>query len=151
MLNAYGLDKNNLEGVVVPTVKQFIFEDEPRFNSTFEQFESILRYYFSTIDYILTKDVTYEDLSIRNGLLEEIERCPDPYLRMTFQAMFVKQAHNRKAIDSVIEGLKRMVDSSWKVSCLRFLSKSYGDNEEFKSIYSHLDNDIKNYIERKEG
>jgi thymidylate synthase len=152
VLNAYGLDKNNLDGAVIPTVKQFVFENEPRFNSNFDQFESILRYYFNTLDYVLAKyETMYKHNDIMVGILEELERCPDPYLRMTFQAMFVKQAHNRKDINAVITGMKRMVDCSWKVSCLRFLSKAYGDNEEFKSIYSHFDDDIKNYIERKEG
>jgi thymidylate synthase len=154
VLNAYKMDKDNLEVNMVPKVKQFVFENEPRFNSSFEDFESIVNYYFSQIDplFKITMPVmsTWEQ-SMVEGVLDRLEKCPDPYLRLTFQAIFVKLSHNRKDTKSVFEGMKRMADSSWKVSCLRFLSKSYGDNEEFKSIYSHLDDDIKNYIERKEG
>jgi hypothetical protein len=65
--------------------------------------------------------------------------------------MITYRCHKLGVTDGVIQGFKNMKDSSWKVSCLRMLYPKYKDNEDYTLLYDHLEEDIKNYIERKEG
>ena len=161
VLKAYGYetDEDIYGSGVVPTTHTFSFDTEPRFSSDYDGFTDLVTYYFDVIDPMVTSEELYSDKTMWLPLLDEISTCPDRYLRMTFQSMFVKHAHNHKKFIPAIAGLKAMEDSSWKVSCLRFLSKTYASQDpngyslypEFKSVYSHLHDDIKDYIERKEG
>lgn len=146
LMNAYGLAEGDTE---LPEVKEFYFDDEPIMVSDIEQFDNVARFYYDVIDPFLRSDAdTFKQYA--DGALQGISSCPDEYLKLTFTAMFVKQAHNKELSDLVIKGMEAMVDSSWKVSCLRFLYKSHKDTEGFTDLYSHLSEDIIQYIERKE-
>jgi hypothetical protein len=145
----YGGWNEGWSNVAVPVVPHFSFATDPKITSSYEQFHNTMNYFYHQIDPVINSDNTFIHEDAWLSLLDEFKDCSDPYLRLTFQAMLVKQAHNRKNGLAVVDGLKAMADSQWKVACLRFLSKSYGHLPQFKSVYSHLHKDIKDYIERK--
>jgi len=148
ILKAYGIG-NVHEDKESPDVQEFLFEHEPRISSTYEEFQSTMRFFFERIDPVMNHEPTWEVSEEWMLVLDNILVCPDDYLRMAFTAMFVKQAHNRGIMDAVLDGMEAMADSSWKVSCMRWLYPKYKDNEEFHELYSSTSQDIKDYIERK--
>lgn len=158
VLKAYGYetDEDIYGSGVVPEVPEYLSNTEPRFSSSYDKFTELVNYYFYVLDPVLSEPEIYKDKAKWEGVLAELNSCPDEYLKLTFQAIFVKHAHNAKAFGAVMGGMSAMKDSSWKVSCLRNLSKTYLTNssgyttdEAFKSVYAHLSDDIKDYIERK--
>lgn len=135
-----------------PKVKEFHFEDEPRMSIGYDEFEGFLDTLFGSGN--LLNDFIHNDERIKNewgALLVYASSCPDDYFRFTLQAMITYRCHKLGVTDGVIQGFKNMKDSSWKVSCLRMLYPKYKDNEDYTLLYDHLEEDIKNYIERKEG
>ncbi len=147
VLNAYG--RSIEDAWPLPHVEEYYFDNEPRMTFGKVRFQDLSMHFYEEIQPKLNEDYTYNSRNEYHELLHEIGCYEDRYWRMTFQAMFVKQAHNRGAFEPLIEALYEMEDSSWKVSCLRFLSKRYSEEKAFKSVYKHLDDDIRNYIERK--
>jgi thymidylate synthase len=143
--------------ISTPVVNHFVFDDEPRMSSNFDITDNILGYYFGVIDPLITNPDMYttpegvEEFTQPNieFVREAIANCPDDYFRMTFNSMLAYQAHKHGNMDIMCNALALMEDSSWKVSCLRFLSKRYSGQEQFTALYQHLSIDIKGYIERK--
>ncbi|MMZ43625.1 Thymidylate synthase [compost metagenome] len=150
--NAYLIDKDDpLAGDMVPRVKEFTFGDlEPRLTSDFATWHSLVKSYFTTIDPLVSNPAMYGN---GPGLKTIIDNVPDDYLKMTFQAMAAYNAYKEGRIKTTITWLGEMADSSWKVSCLRFVSRNILNNKEcaaeFKLLYKHLSDDIIDYIERK--
>jgi hypothetical protein len=136
---------------VLPQVPQYTFPDEPRFSCTIDQFDELSDMFWSNVDPAIRSKELWESEDAWLACLEYINKCPDEYLKMTFQGMFIKQAHNNKNAMAVIDGFKAMKDSSWKVSALRFLSRNklYKDNALYRDLYLHFRDDIIDYIERK--
>ncbi len=135
-----------------PEVREFHFKDEPRMSSSYEEFEGLLDTLFGSGN--IVNDILHNDGRLANqweALLVYFSSCPDDYFRFTLQAMTTYRCHKLGITDGVIQGFKNMKDSSWKVSCLRMLYPKYKDNEDYTLLYDHLDEDIVNYIERKEG
>lgn len=136
----------------IPTIDQFTFDTEPRMSSDMKSFDNITSYYFKTIDQIIYNPSVYEEIDNNQAfkmILSALQQCPDDYWRMTFTAMAAYRAHKCQENKALYTLLDLMVDSSWKVSCLRFLSKKHKDDPQFRLLYNHLGDDIKNYIERK--
>lgn len=151
ILKAYGVNPDDISEL--PEVKQFTFKDEPRMSFSKIEFDRFISYYHQVIEPVLTSDVIYKDEPLWKQFLENLDTIEDEYLKLTFQACFVKQAHNRRNPDAIIAGMKEMKDSQWKVMCLRWLYPKFDKGSvlqaKFKSLYSHLEGDIKDYIERK--
>jgi len=155
VLSGYKLSLDSFEHVMDKAVfaeslvKEFYFEDEPQMTADLDTFERISAFYWDVVDGRLRvpKEVFAE---MAEETLGGVTQCPDKYLALTFTAMFVKQAHNKGLSEWVVKGMEKMEDSSWKVSCLRFLYKTHKDTEGFKALYSHLSQEIIDYIERKE-
>lgn len=145
---AYRMD--NID--TVPTVTEFYTDSEPRFSSNFEQFEVNVNMGFKTIEPILSEESLYDadNSTLFTQVVSIINNCPDEYLRLTYLAMLVKQAHNRRFEAGVVQGMNEMVDCGWKVSCLRFLSKHYKDSKAFSDIYKEYSQETIDYIERKD-
>ena len=144
IFNAYGL---TAESKQIPHVLQFEFEDEPRIESSLDDFENLFEGYFDNIDFCLSDPQFYEDIRRSESLLNALLNCPDEYFKNTFLAMFVYMAHKYKNTDLVIQGLGAMKDSQWKLSCLYFLYKTYKDLDSYKDLYKHYNEDMKIYIE----
>lgn len=153
ILQAYKIDKDSLyDQCITPVVGDpYVFEDEPRFKSSFKEFEDIMEYYFKYLDKFVSSPDTYEekDNKTYEELMESLEEISDPYLKFTFQSMVAYQAHKKGSTGIMIDALSSMKDCSWKVSCLRFLSKRYGNNTEFIKLHEHLNINIRDYINRK--
>lgn len=150
ILDAYGIEhEDEMDNI---EVVEFYFEDEPRFTSDYDTFHVTMNSMSNMLEPIMTSDVVYNHPSdgTFGHMLNIVSNCEDEYLKLTFQAMLAKQAHNRRSVTKVVDAMEAMKDSSWKVSCLRFLYKAYKDVPEFKSLYSHLTSDIIDYIERKD-
>lgn len=153
ILKAYGIGQVDDRGVdrwvqmqgEELTVPQFVFDTEPRMSTEFTQFHTILHSFFTEIDPLVP--------NMGGDLMFIVKNIPDDYLRMSITAMLAYREHKKNLKSEAIECLKNMVDCSWKVSCLRFLSKGYLSDdkvsEDFRSVYSHLSQDIIDYIERK--
>lgn len=154
ILDAYADEVENLDADGTIVVTDFHFPTEPRMESSYEEFEKNVGYLYTVVDPILGKESVYNDelesFDVATQVLSIINGCPDPYLRMTFQAMMIKQAHNFKSARVVVEGLNEMEDSTWKLSCLRFLYPHYKENEEFREIYKEYPAEAIDYIERKD-
>lgn len=148
VLGAYGMTVEDARVTEAPQVEHFVFEDEPRMSSDFEQTRRIMSFY-NTIDHVVRHDETYNGVASLVALLDMIDSCPDEYWKNTFYAMVAYQAHRRSKLDCVCEALGRMKDSAWKVSCLRFLSKRYGSEAEYKKLYNHLPANVVEYINRR--
>lgn len=150
VLTAYGLTVEDVKnGAEIPEVEHFVFEDEPRMSSSFEQTRQIMMFYNSAIDILIRGEVSYTDEKVFAQLLESVDVCPDEYWKNTFYSMVAYQAHKRGNVDFTCKALDKMKDSSWKVSCLRFLSKRYGTEVAFRNLYSHLPSNVVDYIDRK--
>lgn len=152
ILAAYGVDRNADD--MMPCflkVDHFEVTDEPRMSSSFETTQRIIAHYHSALDDLFRQDITYseEGKPVFDQLIKLINTCPDAYWRNTFFAMLTYQAHRRDKANLVIEGMSHMADSSWRISCLRFLSKKYAEVEGFKELYAHMPQDVQDYINRK--
>lgn len=155
IFNAYGITE---EDMFSPNVQEFITKTEPRITSSLEDTSMILNHYFSVLNPVVEQDATYESQETLETLLSAIAGCPDDYFRMTFMVMVAYQAHKRKKLPLVVASLSSVPDCSWKISCLRFLhdkvcneqGNTYGEMEDFKSLYNHLSANIISYIEQKE-
>ena len=149
---------NITEGSTTPIATEFYTEKEPRITSDMETTNSILQYFFEVVNPAMHSEGAYEENNTKS-MLSSMSNIPDEYFKMSFLAMFAYQAHKRLATVSVIEILDSMTDCSWKISCLRFLHNKkcnkqgslYGELNDFKLLYSHMGEDIINYIERKVG
>ena len=139
-----------------PVVEQYTFIDEPRISSNLEEWHDIVNSYFRELDQLVSSDETYLMPQAANGIMHIVGHIQDEYLRLTLYSMIAYQAHKRNKPGIMIDALRHMPDCSWKVSCLRFLSKRYLNVEDyptytasFRSQYEHLSSDIIDYIERK--
>ena len=110
-------------------VDNFVFEDEPRIQSDYTQTEDILDHYFQDLDSEFRSPLTYKDNDKFTGLLNKVEKacCSDRYFGNCFAAMLAYQAHKHGEPKKMCRALYLMDFGSWKISCLRFLSKRYGD------------------------
>lgn len=122
---------------------------EPRMSADFTMMHNYMQWFYNNLEPTMSNPKGHSSVKIIDTLLDTLEKCEDDYFRLTFIAAYVKHAHNFKNSYGVTEGMKRMQDSQWKVSCLRFLYKANKDNENFKLLYSHYPQDIIDYIERK--
>ena len=146
LMTAYGLEEGD---EILPDVEEHYFAGEPQMTASVEEFENISAFYWDVIDGRLrAPKEAFEEMA--ETTLKGIIQCPDEYLALTFTAMFVKQAHNKGLSEWVVKGMDAMAESSWKVSCLRFLYKSHKDTEGFSDLYRSLPEEIIEYIERKE-
>lgn len=150
VLGAYGMDvEDAVECVEIPQVEHFVFEDEPRMSSSFEQTSNIIAFYHSVLDALVREKITYESEPVFDHTLDMIGKCEDEYWKNTFYAMVAYQAHKRGNVAFLIKALGCMKDSGWKVSCLRFLSKKYAEETAFRNLYKHLPQNVCDYIDRK--
>lgn len=147
ILEAYGYQ----EGDVLdnfPPIKHFTFEDEPRIILNFDLFHRFVNGYFHNLDPLVMNDKNITDKESADYLFNVISSMtPDPYFRNTLLAMLAYRAHRLGNVELMIKALGAMKDSQWKVSCLYFLANKYRDNSDYKNLYSHYSDDIKEYIE----
>jgi thymidylate synthase len=151
VIKAYGYDEFDLsQGISSPAVANYSFPNEPRFSCGIDEFDMISQVFWEYIDPAISGGNIWNSEVEWGGMLGDIvENCPDDYLRLTFLGMFIKQAHNNKCTDALIHALELMVDCSWRVSILRFLSKSYKDDVRFQVLYSRYEKEIIDYINRE--
>jgi len=156
ILKAYDHDGIWMPSMSTPIVEQYTFIDEPRISSTLEEWHDIVNSYFRELDQLVSADETYLMPQAARGIMHIVSHIQDKYLQLTLYSMIAYQAHKRNQAEIMLLALSHMPDCSWKVSCLRFLSKRYLTSEEhsnhtesFRSQYKHLSSDIIDYIERK--
>jgi thymidylate synthase len=162
VLKAYGLeylqdDSSSLLEDHHVSVSNFTFPDEPRITSYYDSWHMQVDRYFSGIDPYLSDGNLMssdpDDLLFQNMISLVGRNITDGYLKMTVYSMFVYKAHTAQRYGAAIFALRHIVDCTWKVSMLRFLSKRYlgleDFREPFRSLYNHLNSDIIDYIERK--
>ena len=151
ILKAYGLQEGHENGFdKSPVVDQYIMENEPRFTSDKAQFDKELDFFWNILNGILHSEQIYTEDEYFDAILETIARIQDDYLRMTYYAMLSYRAHKKGQVEKCIKALGKMPMCSWKISCLRFLSKRYKDRPDYNMLYCDLADDIIDYIECKE-
>lgn len=148
VLKAYDLVPDADE-YIAPQVKQYVFDNEPRFSCSIEEFDEVSEWFWTELDPAIRSDMFWSNEDNWLSAMYEVEQLKDEYLKLTFQAMMAKQAHNRKNVTAVVDILDLMKDCTWKVSILRFLSKAYKDIAYFQGLYIHYNQDIQDYINRK--
>ena len=153
VMSAYGGKRVDLEEVVhLDSLIADTFKDiEPRMSSGFEHAHALMHYFYSYLEPAIADENTHKVASTFDKVLDTISKCEDEYYKLTFMASLAKHAHNHKNSYGLVRAMGAMADSSWKVSCLRFLYKSNKDNENFTSLYQHYPLDIIDYIEREGG
>lgn len=132
-------------------IKHFVCGTDPEMSFLYEEFAGFMHQYWNVLDPVIHSDKTYTEDNIVtfNKMINFITEIPDDYWRMTILAMVAFNCYKRDNVKGVLNSLGLMEDSQWKISCLRYLSKKYADLESYKTIYSYYDQDIKDYIERK--
>jgi thymidylate synthase len=153
IISAYKLDGVDLSALdTTPAVAMFKGDKEPRMTSNMERMTNIISYYFNIMDGMVRSDAFYEDDNLFENMISEVGGCTDDYWRMTIFSMIAYQAHKRKNFKCMVIALENMQDCSWKISCLRFLSKTYAYNldtaERFKALYDYLPLSVRAYIDR---
>jgi thymidylate synthase len=137
------------------TMPQFYFPDEPQIEGTMDESDKDLQLFFGIVDSFIHNDSTYDTDSheLFASTIYGIEgSVTNRYTKNALYAMLAYQAHKLKAnIEHVSQALGCMEDSSWKVACLRFLYKKYGEYEKYKEIYSGYNKHVIRYIERANG
>jgi len=157
-LEAYGADesgkilgaylKGGTNNVGIPEMSDFV--KEPRMSSDFVQMEQVLLRYNHHLDPIMQDDESIKDISVWGRLLKSIDTYPDTYFKLTFNAMAAYRAYKLNEIDKCIEALSVIPMCQWKVSCLRFLSKSLNYRSEFVDLYRNLPQATVDYINRED-
>lgn len=133
---------------------QFVFLDEPRISCTLDECNAFLND-FNRIDYCINyKDLYLESsldvaVSSFDNLLRDIT---DPYFRLIVNAMIMYKAHKCKNEELLYHMLQVMPLCSWKVSCMRFLSKNHSEtiNKALESQEGFTEG-MKSYILRKDS
>lgn len=155
IIKAYGVNADLLEKGIVPIgliekadfeTSKLMFKNEPRITLGKEDFDMFLDEYFYNVDPILMDDKVYESNEAVTGLIEMVNNAPDDYFRMTLLAMVAYRSHKLKNRVGVIEALKLMADSQWKLSCLYFLYNSYKEDKDYLELFSHFSEEQKDYI-----
>jgi thymidylate synthase len=150
MLNPYGLTRENIRNgmgkLSRPAVQQFKFEYEPRMSVGFHEFTDLSNYYFNELEPFVDECIKSDDLEMAISRVEEVG---DRYFHMTFKLMMAYRIHKKRDVAQLAYVMSSVKDSSWKVSCLRFLWKHYKDEITFRELYTHLSPEIVDYIEHK--
>lgn len=132
------------EGYVEPN---WVFDDEPRMDSSFKQFTKTANRYYNTWDKRIIKDET--DTATLYKIFDEIAQADiDPYLQFIFKSMVVYRLYKRKEYSLVLSMIHMLENCSWKVSMLNFikdkmttpeLQKEYGIivSDMVESVHSH--------------
>jgi len=133
-------------------IEEFYFENEPRFSCSLEEFKAMQEIFNKVINPLLTTDEIYERSATFQSMLDLISSVTtDEYLRLTFYAMAVKQAHNRDKVSMILEGLDRMPMCGWKISCLRWLYARHGNASSFRDICNELPTkSMRDYVMRRD-
>ncbi|AYP68630.1 thymidylate synthase [Exiguobacterium phage vB_EalM-132] len=149
--NAYSEIEDGAEDVweLSSLIYKTFKDTEPRMSSDYERAHALMNHFYMYLEPAIKHQDTHKVASVFDKMLATINQCEDEYYRLTFLASLAKHAHNQKNAYGLVRALESMPDSTWKVSCLRFLYKTHQTNEQFKSVYAHYPYDIKNYIERK--
>lgn len=148
ILNAYNIDMNNIPEEA-PEIKNYSEGLEvPRITASLEETEAFLYSLFNNgIIEAIHNDENMKKSDNVDILLDVIKSLPDAYFRDTLLSMVAYRTHRVGNKDMAFKALGSMSDSSWKVSCIRFLFKRYKNDQEFVNLYKHLPSLAKEIIE----
>lgn len=150
VFKAYGnVIQDNYE--LIPSVKDLSLtpDQEPRMSLSCEGFHKELWNYFNTTDLMMRDEYTYSNGIEWAQMMMMIDNCKDEYFKLTYLAMAAYQAHKKGAKPKMVAALWSMPLCGWKISCLRFLHKTYKDYPAFVQLYKDFDSTLVDYIERK--
>ncbi len=125
---------------------------EPRMSFSFDEMQMFRNQLHVVIDASIQNCANGDDKLSDAGwnlAAYQVANVKDDYWRMVLQSMMAYTAHKAGKYYLMIDALRSMPMCSWKVSCLRFLSKRYMDKRDFEDLYGSLNKDVRDYIERK--